>query len=192
LPDAWSPSRAVILVAQELHFDEPAMTAELAKFASHFRANGKTMVDWDQAAMNWLRRTLEFPRGSPSAAARNGQPKGPDFAARAFERRRLEEIGANAATDADPEAAWGEVQNQIRVTGYYRAPRFTDPAIAEAVQIMGWQTLCTADLDDEPANRKHFWDIYRSCKRRENQQAVREAASGITPIGGKSTKQIAS
>jgi hypothetical protein len=101
-------------------------------------------------------------------------------------------LGANAATEPDPEAAWGEVQNQIRIMGYYRAPRFTDPAIAEAVQIMGWQTLCTADLADEPANRKHFWDVYRSCKRRENQQAVREAASGITPIGGKSTKQIAS
>jgi hypothetical protein len=69
------------------------MRTELDKFASYYRANGKTMVDWDQAAMNWLRKTLDFPRAGPVATSRNGQPKGPDFAARAIERRRLEQTG---------------------------------------------------------------------------------------------------
>lgn len=87
IPDDWAPSQGVVRVAQELHMDLPAMQSELDKFASHFRANGKVMADWNQAAMNWLRRSLDF-AGPPNS---NGKPKGPDFAARAIERRRLEQ-----------------------------------------------------------------------------------------------------
>jgi len=59
-PDDWTPGAAVLKVAQDLHMDESQMQREFAKFASHFRATGKTMVDWNQAAMNWLRRSLEM------------------------------------------------------------------------------------------------------------------------------------
>jgi hypothetical protein len=103
LPDEWQPGKGVMRVAQELHLDESVMRAELDKFASHFRANGKAMADWDQAAMNWLRRSLEFgpakvtpfQRGSPGSG-RNGQMTAGDFAdmARRLEAHEPGEVGA--------------------------------------------------------------------------------------------------
>jgi hypothetical protein len=112
------------------------------------------------------------------------------FAPTVAELRDL--VGANAESDIDAEAAWADVKEQIRVAGIYQTPRFADPATDQAVRAMGWPGLCTMLISQEMTHRKHFMDIFRSMKRRQNQQAVREAASGITPIGGKSTKQIAS
>jgi hypothetical protein len=103
IPPDWEPGAGVIRVAQELHMDEPMMLLELDKFTSHYRANGKTMLDWQQTAMNWLRRSADFTtanvtpfqRGSPS---RNGRMTPADHLAavrEAEERESRQALGGN-------------------------------------------------------------------------------------------------
>lgn len=62
------------------------------------------------------------------------------------------------APDLIPEAAWGEVQAEVRRVGYNRPPifhggrfldppqrQFSSPLIAQAVDSIGWAELCTSE-----------------------------------------------
>jgi len=76
MTDDWIPGEGVRKVADELGMTDRERKAELVKFRDHFLATGKPMVNWDAAAMNWLRRSQDFqPRGSPN---RNGVYKTDD------------------------------------------------------------------------------------------------------------------
>jgi len=63
------------------------------------------------------------------------------------------------------EEAWLEVSNQIRATGSYGTPRFSNDLIGKAVNALGWRELCLSE--NIVANRAHFLKIYASFRDRE-------------------------
>lgn len=68
------------------------------------------------------------------------------------------------------EVAWGEVRKAISKFGYYRVPVFKHEAIARAVDVIGWDTIC---LDENvAATRKRFIDAYASYRGEERRTAV--------------------
>jgi hypothetical protein len=75
------------------------------------------------------------------------------------------------ALDAD--AAWAEVQRQIRAVGYYGQPTWSHPAIAAAVEALGWDTLCRSTNPE--ADRAHSVRFYAMAQKRE--QARRQWAA---------------
>lgn len=62
--------------------------------------------------------------------------------------------------EPDSGAAWGEVQRQIRATGYCGKPKFTSPLIAEAVERMGWKDICCTPVEDTGILRAQFRRVY--------------------------------
>lgn len=67
-------------------------------------------------------------------------------------------IGVAGPPDLD--AAWAEVQAQIRRVGASRVPDWSHPAIEAAALAVGWRVLCHADEGDAAAYRQ-FRDFYR-------------------------------
>jgi hypothetical protein len=65
LPEDWEPNETVQRIATDHGITGAAFTAEVAAFKNHYLANGKTMVDWQRTAMNWMARAPQFNRGSP-------------------------------------------------------------------------------------------------------------------------------
>ena len=65
---------------------------------------------------------------------------------------------------ADPDQAWAEVQHTIRTVGYYRHPTWSQPAIAQAVETLGWQNLCLSTNPE--AERAHFLRFYSTARLR--------------------------
>ena len=66
---------------------------------------------------------------------------------------------------ADPDQAWAEVQQKIRSVGYYRHPTWSQPAIAQVVEALGWQNLCLSTNPE--ADRAHFLRFYGTARQRE-------------------------
>jgi hypothetical protein len=61
--------------------------------------------------------------------------------------------------ELDPYAAWEALQAEIRRVGYLGAPRFDQPALAEAVNRLGWRQLCLSD--NQVSERARFLDCYQ-------------------------------
>ncbi len=80
----------------------------------------------------------------------------------------IREIAVNIMTDGKriPDAieAWGEVIQQIDLTGYYGMPKFSHPLISETVKMFGWQNLCMSEQLDY--DRAHFIKAYESLRKR--------------------------
>ena len=75
------------------------------------------------------------------------------------------------------ETAWNEVQAEVRRVGYQpnrtfrngvwyepAKPEFSSERIAEAVQSIGWKTICTGDIEDV---RRDFIFTYRNLRKRD-------------------------
>ena len=75
----------------------------------------------------------------------------------------LKEIEAD---NFSAEEAWGKVVLEMSRTGFYGEPKFDDPAIAKAVQIMGWRDLCNTLQKDMGVTRAHFYRSYEACRKR--------------------------
>jgi hypothetical protein len=73
-------------------------------------------------------------------------------------------IAAAAADAVDPipsvDQAWDEVIDQLHSVGTYGDPRFTHPAIAEAVRAFGWRNLCQSEAPG--VDRAHFLRLWPS------------------------------
>lgn len=69
----------------------------------------------------------------------------------------------------DPMEAWGVVLKTIKRVGFYRSPTFDDPLIAQAVDCLGWQYLCTSE--NIVADRAHFAKVYEQFREREIQDS---------------------
>lgn len=83
---------------------------------------------------------------------------------------RDELVSEDLADMPEPELAWGVVKRAIGLVGYSREPEFDDEAIGEAVEAIGWRTIC---LDEnEMSTRARFIDAYRAVYRRERRQAA--------------------
>jgi len=63
------------------------------------------------------------------------------------------------------EEAWLEVVNQIKSTGSYGTPYFSNDLIGKAVNAIGWRELCLSE--NQVADRAHFFRIYESYRSRE-------------------------
>jgi len=95
----------------------------------------------------------------------------------------------------DADAAWAEVQRQIRTVGYYGQPTWSHPAIAAAVDALGWDTLCRSTNPE--ADRAHFLRFYALAQKREQarqqwaalpervRRAITGAGIGLTASQGR-------
>jgi hypothetical protein len=63
-----------------------------------------------------------------------------------------------------PEEAWSEVMRAIREHGSYRAPLFSCAAIAQAVDTIGWRTICMSE--EIGVERAHFYRTYQAYRDR--------------------------
>lgn len=63
--------------------------------------------------------------------------------------------------------AWGQVMDAIKKIGFYGQPKFDDPVVARAVEIMDWPTLCSSE--NVVADRAHFMKIYGQLAEREKE-----------------------
>ncbi len=79
---------------------------------------------------------------------------------------------------APVEIAWTEVLRQVRLVGRYRVPRWSSPAVAEAVEAIGWQAIC--DATNQDVTRAHFARAYGATRRRalESEQVGRQLLGG--------------
>jgi hypothetical protein len=92
-------------------------------------------------------------------------------------RQLAAELTAGHLPDGDE--AWGEVVGQVRATGWYGVPRFSHPAITEAVRAMGWKELCASE--NQVADRAHFLAMYATGRRRlERERQVDPAIRELT------------
>jgi hypothetical protein len=90
-------------------------------------------------------------------------------------RRRVAEARVDAI---DAGAAWGEVQRAIRNYGYNRSPPWSHPAVAHAVDALGWRTICHTLETDLPTLRAQFERYlkgYLDGQRREANSGALEA-----------------
>lgn len=61
--------------------------------------------------------------------------------------------------------AWAEVQAEIRRVGYCGQAVFSNPLVEQAVEQLGWRTLC---LSENPvADRAHFIQAYQALSRQQ-------------------------
>lgn len=101
-------------------------------------------------------------------------------------RKLVAAEGATEATGAEqflePEEAWGVVVAAFSKVGRYREFPPTYPLVAEAVERIGWQTLCGSD--NQEADRAHFMRIYGEILRRaESDSAATFGARPVMPSG---------
>lgn len=104
----------------------------------------------------------------------------------------LELIGAQVvAPGLVPEAAWSEVQREVKRVGFQRYPVFRNGAfeplptlafssalIAEAVDAVGWETICTSDKPE--VVRAQFVKALDAIARR----SIRQVQTGDVPVDG--------
>lgn len=117
----------------------------------------------------------------------------PHFPTIADIRRR---VGSKRSPQIDAGSAWGEVQRSISSQGRYRNPQWSHPAIAHAVNAIGWIAICDSDTDDAGTLRAQFERYLKSAV--DNQQeaanvgqleAHRDRSGSIG--AGEAIKQIA-
>ncbi len=94
----------------------------------------------------------------------------------------------------DPDRAFAEVMKVVGSTGVYRTPRFSHPAIAEAVDAITWREVCLSD--HAPSLRAHFAKAYEAARLRSNSAAHRGLVNGIVAdvrakLAGKAPAQLA-
>ena len=84
-------------------------------------------------------------------------------------KKKAFELSLSPDNDGNGMTKWGDVKEQFRVAGFYRRPKFTDPLVAQAVDILGWPELCSSE--NETADRAHFAKIYDDLKARQIKEA---------------------
>lgn len=69
--------------------------------------------------------------------------------------------------------AWALLMSSISQFGSYQQDKAlaylgaASPRVAQCVAILDWKTICLWKLEDEPANRAHFWKVYLSLANRD-------------------------
>jgi len=81
----------------------------------------------------------------------------------------------------DADVAWGEVLAQVRRCGRYRIPTWSSPALAAAVDAIGWHEIC--DSTEQGVTRAHFTKAYRATRARavESEQLGETVRPGLPP-----------
>lgn len=60
------------------------------------------------------------------------------------------------------EEAWKEIEHEMQTTFVYGEPRFSHPAIKQAIDSFGWQELCSVLTRDLPITRAQLRDMYNN------------------------------
>ena len=95
---------------------------------------------------------------------RDSTHRPPVAAIRDAVRQQLEASRA-IPTELSFDQAWGFVVKCRTTVGRYREfPRQPFPMVAEAVEQLGWETLCNSDNPE--ADRAHFFRVYGACAER--------------------------
>jgi len=69
--------------------------------------------------------------------------------------------------ELDPDEAWGFVVRCVSTIGRYRTFPRTHARVADTVERMGWEEICTSDNSE--ATRAHFLQLYRTAAARQRQ-----------------------
>lgn len=70
-----------------------------------------------------------------------------------------------------PAEAWVEVMEAVRRVGSYRTPKWSHPAIADAIRAMGgWQDFCASD-DPQTVLRSQFLKLFDQLQARRSEDA---------------------
>jgi hypothetical protein len=80
-------------------------------------------------------------------------------------RSAVTQIVSAAAKLPSAAEAWGEVVEQMKLTGSYKRPTFSSPVIARLVDSFGWQELCMSE--NAISDRARFIDAYDVMVKRE-------------------------
>lgn len=91
-------------------------------------------------------------------------------------------------TTRDPDQGWAEVLRQVRCEGWCGTPQWSGPAVAEAVQALGWQEICASD--NQEATRAHFLRFYERSRQRQQDTRLRERLDQALPGLGSGLGQI--
>ena len=72
----------------------------------------------------------------------------------------IQPIAQAGLVDADE--AWAQVLAEVRRVGWYGAPTFSDPAVAQAVKHLGWQAICESTQPDVIRGQfRRFFELAR-------------------------------
>lgn len=89
------------------------------------------------------------------------------------------EEGLNSDSEMKGLEAWSEICRHASVMGYFE-PTCSDPLIQHAVDMAfgGLRKFGEHSPDQDPANRKHFLNVYKRLLTREKERRLEE---GVTP-----------
>jgi hypothetical protein len=101
LPEDWSPADDLLLWAKQA-FPNVSIPDELETFRNHFLSTGKSMLRWDYAFRNWVRKSVEFAKHR-APASRTARLAGADLDAhnRASISRQLDDLNRPKAPTAN-------------------------------------------------------------------------------------------
>lgn len=101
---------------------------------------------------------------------------------------RAAALEASAYQVPDMDEAWLAVKREVSRVSSYGTPRFDHPAIAAAVQSVGWREIC---LEEEPFVRAHFFRVYESAARRMREEAQALPVSCVHALAAKLGERLA-
>lgn len=84
--------------------------------------------------------------------------------------------------------AWGDVNMEIRRVGRYDLPEFNDPLTAEAVNQLGWLSLC--DSTNDVADRARFIELYDGLAERGRRDEVAGKALALPAPKSRQRQQL--
>lgn len=96
-------------------------------------------------------------------------------------RRTSDELADKASGNRikDVDEAWKEVLAEMQRAFIYKPRVFSSKAIEEAVDGMGWESLCNMEIKQESTFRAQFRDMYKAaCDRHKNDRI--DTRIGIT------------
>jgi len=94
-------------------------------------------------------------------------------------RKACERIAGNGPPDVDRVLA--EVQRAVHKVGAYRVPHWSHPAIADAVEAIGWSSICASE--EPEILRAQFRRAYEGASQRHRDPAARALAKEIAGSG---------
>jgi len=149
-----------------------------AMLAIAMKAFGKAYPSPEAArsqADSWAEFLSDITPDEGVKAIRQHISESPHFPQIADIRRRVAE---SRVDPVDIGAAWGEVRRAISRCGHNRLPEWSNPAVAHAVEALGWRDICMTLEDDLPTLRAQFeryFKAYLDGARREANSGALEA-----------------
>jgi hypothetical protein len=147
--------------------DDPRLEQELTVRITALAGMYPAVQLSDETIAGYCRALADVPLAALDAALAQTQQECKFFPTVAEIRERV--LDATAPRRPDGPDAWALVLGEFSRVGSYGDPRFPDPLVARAVDIMGWRELCLSE--NQVADRAHFLQIYNALVKRERDEA---------------------